>query len=247
MAAHTLALIINNPLNSAEFLLLKQTPPPLFNDSDYDSFVDSDLWDLPSAHLLPLTSPSDSKVVVTADDFDFSKFDLNSALVQVMGQLGFGEASEVEWKFHKCVEEPEFGPGLPAKMVYIKGTLGLKDEKLNELSKWMSIERCLDKLIDVKPGDDRIGLLVAVGLLNTSEQSGYCKIPQTLNFQEYPPGLKLVPMGSRTAKPFLTTNLIVLVPERNHDVCSDDNLAAHGEALIVDPGCKSAFYEEVSY
>lgn len=52
-----------------------------------------------------------------------------------------------------------------------------------ELSKWMSIERCLDLLIDVKPGDDRIGLLVAVGLLNTSEQSGYCKIPQTLNVQ----------------------------------------------------------------
>nr|GMD45848.1 uncharacterized protein LOC109156878 isoform X2 [Ipomoea batatas] len=113
-----------------------------------------------------------------------------------------------------------------------------------ELSKWMSIERCLDKLIDVKPGDDRIGLLVVVGLLNTSEQSGYFKIPQTLNFHEYPPGLKLLPMGSRTAKPFLTTNLIVLVPERNHDVCSDDNLTAHGEALIVDPGCKSAFYEE---
>nr|GMD24885.1 uncharacterized protein LOC109156878 isoform X1 [Ipomoea batatas] len=245
MAAHTLALIINNPLNSAEFLLLKQTPPPLFNDPDYDSFVDSDLWDLPSAQLLPLTSPSDSKVVVTADDFDFSKFDLNSALLTVLNALGFGEASEVEWKFHKCVEEPEFGPGFPAKMVYIKGTLGLKDEKLNELSKWMSIERCLDKLIDVKPGDDRIGLLVAVGLLNTSEQSGYCKIPQTLNFQEYPPGLKLVPMGSRTAKPFLTTNLIVLVPERNHDICSGDNLAAHGEALIVDPGCKSAFYEEL--
>lgn len=41
------------------------------------------------------------------------------------------ESSEVEWKFHKCVEEPEFGPGLPAKMVYIIGTLDLKDEKLN--------------------------------------------------------------------------------------------------------------------
>lgn len=36
----------------------------------------------------------------------------------------------VEWKFMKYVQEPEFGPGLPVKTVYIIGTLGPKNGKL---------------------------------------------------------------------------------------------------------------------
>ncbi|CAH9111387.1 unnamed protein product [Cuscuta epithymum] len=250
MATHSVAVIIKNPLNPAEFLLVKQTPPPKFNDSEYDSFIDSDLWDLPSAKLRPLTSPPASKAVVHVEDCELGDFgstqlDLSSALIQVLGQLGFDEASEVKWRFHKCVEEPEYGPGVPTKTVYIIGTLVHKHENSTEISKWMSIEMCLNMLIDVKPSEDRIGPLVNVGLLNAARESGNCKISQTLNFQEYLPGLTLVPMGSRTAKPFHTTNLIVLVPERNRNGCADDTIAVRGEALIVDPGCKSAFYDEL--
>lgn len=67
----------------------------------------------------------------------------------------------------------------------------------------------------------------------------------TLLFQEYPPGVKIVPMGSRTAKPFRTTNLIVFAPEKSHDVVEHSAFVAHGDALIVDPGCRSNFNEEV--
>lgn len=62
--------------------------------------------------------------------------------------------------------------------------------------------------------------------------------------QEYPLGVKIIPMESRTAKPFRTTNLIVFLPEGNASE-RDDGFIAHGEALIVDPGCKSASYEQV--
>lgn len=66
----------------------------------------------------------------------------------------------------------------------------------------------------------------------------------SLMYQEYPPGVKVIPMESRTAKPFRTTNLIVFLPGGNDSGC-DDSFVAHGEALIVDPGCKSASYEQV--
>lgn len=62
--------------------------------------------------------------------------------------------------------------------------------------------------------------------------------------QEYPLGVKIIPMESRTAKPFRTTNLIVFLPECNANE-HDDGFIAHGEALIVDPGCKSSSYEQV--
>lgn len=63
--------------------------------------------------------------------------------------------------------------------------------------------------------------------------------------QEYPPGIKIVPMGSRTAKPFRTTNLIVFVPEVTTDNYANESFVAHGDALIVDPGCRSEFHQEV--
>lgn len=63
--------------------------------------------------------------------------------------------------------------------------------------------------------------------------------------QEYPPGVKLVPMQSRTAKPFLTTNLIIFAPDSASDDSENHTFVAQGEALIVDPGCRSEFHEEV--
>ncbi|CAK9159516.1 unnamed protein product [Ilex paraguariensis] len=128
MATHKLAAIIKNPLNDDEFLLTKQAPPPKFNDEEYDSFVDSDLWDLPSAELNPLEKESKSQFVIQdeelcSEELNLSNYDLNSALNQILEQVGVGTPSGVQWKFWKCVEEPEFGPGLPIKTVYIVGNL----------------------------------------------------------------------------------------------------------------------------
>ncbi|XP_070042401.1 uncharacterized protein [Nicotiana tomentosiformis] len=249
--SYNLAIIMKNPSNETEFLLVKQNPPPKFNDREYDSFLDSPLWDLPSAPLIPLDSPSDNQIVVQvpescSHELDLTKFDLNSALLKVLKQVEL-EHTTVEWKFLKYVQEPEFGPGLPVKTVYITGTLGRKDGKLTdvEFRKWMSTDKCVSMLVEVKPCSDRVGSLVVVGLLNDSKKSDETwKVPQTLRFQEYPPGVKVIPMESRTAKPFRTTNLIVFLPGGNDSGC-DDSFVAHGEALIVDPGCKSASYEQL--
>lgn len=64
-------------------------------------------------------------------------------------------------------------------------------------------------------------------------------------FQEYPPGVILVPMKSRTKGPFHTTNLIVFAPESVSDDLGDSRFVAYGEALIVDPGCRHEYHEEV--
>ena len=47
--------------------------------------------------------------------------------------MGFGIPGEVQWKFWKCVEEPEFGPGLPILTVYITGKLEPEDGQLQGL------------------------------------------------------------------------------------------------------------------
>jgi len=104
MAAHRLALVIESPSKDDEFLLLKQRRPPKFHDEEYDSFVDSDLWDLPSAPLNLLPPESDPPPVVEVapshaefEDFDLRKFDIRSAL------------NEVVFSNFECIESLRFG------------------------------------------------------------------------------------------------------------------------------------------
>ncbi len=54
-----------------------------------------------------------------------------------------------------------------------------------------------------------------------------------------------MPIGSRTAKPFRTTNLIIFAPENVLNESENNSFVARGDALIVDPGCQSEFHEEV--
>ncbi|KAL7001113.1 hypothetical protein U1Q18_002266 [Sarracenia purpurea var. burkii] len=250
MATHMLAVIIKNPSNDDEFLLVKQSPPPKLRDEEYDSYVDSDLWDLPSTRLSSLEGESQTKIAVEGEEsymekVDLSKFDLCLALNQVLQQVGFGTHNGVQWKLWKCVEEPEFGPGSPVQTVYIVGILGPENGDLQGLCKWISLEGCLSWLLDVKPSSDRVGPLVVIGLINDSIQSSKFKIPPTLNFQEYPPGVKLVPMESRTAKPFHTTNLVIFLPESVVDSSTEGSFVCHGDALIVDPGCRLEIHEKL--
>lgn len=55
----------------------------------------------------------------------------------------------------------------------------------------------------------------------------------------------LVPMGSKTGKPFYTTNLVVFAPQNASSDSEKNGFIASGDALIVDPGCRSEFHEEV--
>ncbi|CAI9096154.1 OLC1v1032237C1 [Oldenlandia corymbosa var. corymbosa] len=251
---HNLAVIIKNPLNVEEFLLIKQTPPPPFNDPQYDSYLDSDLWDLPSTALTALSGQDSSHSQIpfkthdlpSEESFSLSQFDFNSALNQVLEQVGFVTARDVEWEFQKCIEEPDFGPGLPVKTVYLLGHLGSNNSNLKEHCKWLTVESCHDMLLEVKPGNHRIGPLVVLGLLNDSAPSEKWKVSPTLRPQEYPPGIKLIPMQSRTARPFRTTNLAIFVSGTNSNSCANANFIVQGDALIVDPGCSSSLHKELA-
>ncbi|PON59016.1 Metallo-beta-lactamase [Trema orientale] len=250
MATYNLAVILRNPLNDAEFLLVKQTRPPKFGEEEYDSFVDSDLWDLPRTQLNLLEGEPESRIDVSgaeswSEKIELRNFDVNSALNRIREEVLFGAVQWGHWRFWKYVEEAEFGPGPPVQTVYIEGISVPGYQNLQESCKWMSAQSCLNWLLEVTPSSDRIGPLVVAGLLDNSSQSREWKVPQHLNYQEYPPGVTLVPMKSRTAKPFHTTNLIVFAPDNPSDYRGDICFVASGDALIVDPGCHSDLHEEL--
>lgn len=53
-------------------------------------------------------------------------------------------------------------------------------------------------------------------------------------------------MRSKTAQPFHTTNLIVFTNGNNQVEHESSSFIAHGDAMIIDPGCRSEFNKEVN-
>ncbi|KAI3768739.1 hypothetical protein L2E82_19569 [Cichorium intybus] len=99
---------------------------------------------------------------------------------QVLGHVGFGSASAIQWKFLKFMEEPNFGPGF-INTVYVTGDI--LPETLKDHCQWSSNKSCTNLLLQVKPGTDRIGPLVVNSLLKDSMQSHSFKLPPTLSSQ----------------------------------------------------------------
>ncbi|KAL1188211.1 hypothetical protein V5N11_025429 [Cardamine amara subsp. amara] len=251
MASLNLAVVIKNSKDDAEFLLEKHKHPAKFGDGEYDSFVDSDLWDLPSPNLSVLEDGISSGFNLSilescSEELDLKNFDFESTLNRLLANLGIDFSDVGEWRFLRSVEEPEFGPGSSVRTFFIAGKLlDHKDRSFQENLKWMSMEACFDCLIDVKPGSDRVGPLVLLGLGDGSRQFMKQKLSPSLPIQEYPPGVMLVPMRSRTSKPFKTTNLVIFAPENGSGEHQGTDFVAHGDALIVDPGCLKKLHVEL--
>lgn len=107
MAVHKLAVIIKHPSTEDEFLLVKESPPPKFGDEEYDSFFDSDLWDLPATQLNLLEGESQCGVAVEGaesviEKIDLTKFDLNTALNQVAPMTEFRWIGKYIFLMIKC-------------------------------------------------------------------------------------------------------------------------------------------------
>lgn len=251
MSIYKLAVIIKNPVNDEEFLLAKQARPRKFGIEEYDSYIDSDLWDLPSVQLNVLQGDSEIRVEgaqeLCSDKLDLRKFDIGLALNQVSEQVGIERLVEGRWKFWKFVEEPEFGPGSPIHTVFITGCYALVDNSCDVKCQWMSLPKCSKWISEVTQDSYRIGPLVVSCVLHDTENPKW-DVPRSLHYQEYPLGVTLVPMGSRTTKPFSTTNLVVIAPQiiANSDKDLDEDFVAHGDALIVDPGCRIQNHQELT-
>ncbi|KAF8390105.1 hypothetical protein HHK36_024627 [Tetracentron sinense] len=159
--------------------------------------------------------------------------------------MGFSSRLVGPWSKFLSLTQMLFGCNLGIDSVYILMHTANVGNTHADVSKWVTIQSCLNSLLEVKPSSDRVGSLVVVGLLNDLTQFRKWKVPCTLHHQEYPPGVIVVPMGSRTAKPFRTTNLVVFVPENVTDGFGDKTFVVNGDALIVDPGCLSEFHAEL--
>lgn len=70
-----------------------------------------------------------------------------------------------------------------------------------------------------------------------------------LLWQDYPPGVVLVPMHSITGKPFNKTNLVIFSPSKflAREITMSSKHAASGDVLIADPGCTGAAQSEVLF
>ncbi|KAL5228361.1 hypothetical protein ABZP36_016626 [Zizania latifolia] len=89
---YRLAAAITVP-STNEFLIVRQSPPPspaaAPGEEEYRGYVDSDLYDLPSAPLRPLAGELRSEVAIRGADsvagrLDLSRLDVSAALDQVI-------------------------------------------------------------------------------------------------------------------------------------------------------------------
>ncbi|KAJ0962690.1 hypothetical protein J5N97_027812 [Dioscorea zingiberensis] len=241
--AYRLAAVIKAAAGD-DFLVVRQAPPPSLPEEEYRSYVDTDLWDLPSAPLKPLEGGIRSEFFVQGsesclDKLDLGKFDLDSALREVISLAGLATAISKDWMFWKYLEEAEFGPKPLIHTLFILGRMESHVDVLEESCMLMSKENALKLLLEVRPGNDRVGPLVVFGLLPDSAELRKWNPPSTLHYQEYPPGIILAPMASRTLKPFRTTNLVVIVSNNSVDGIEDSSNIFYGDALLMDPGCSS--------
>ncbi|OEL20730.1 hypothetical protein BAE44_0018251 [Dichanthelium oligosanthes] len=246
--SYRLAAAITVP-STGEFLVVRQPRPPCppEEDEDYRRFVDSDLYDLPSAPLKPLAGEPRSEVAIAGADsvtrLDLSRLDVSAALDQIFDQFGLPDGMRGEWRLLKYAEEAEFGPDAGVNTVFIIGSLESRLDALPESCKWMAKESALGLLSEAKPGSDRIGLYAYIGLLN-SELPSKCTAVPALPSQEYPPGITLVPMKSKTLTPFRTTNLVVVRATNGAGGSTCSDFFACGDALLLDPGCSSQVHGE---
>ncbi|XP_031500062.1 uncharacterized protein LOC116264153 isoform X2 [Nymphaea colorata] len=242
---HRLAVVIRSP-SDEEFLVAKQLPPDMPVGEEYQSYLDSDLWDLPSAALNFLEGESESSFLVESwdayvDSIDLRKFNVESAVAQVLAAAGMEKSSFRHWKFLKHVEEPEFGPDHRVHTLFIHGSL-VHNCSVSSGLKWMSILSLKTMLVQVERKNGRLGPLVVSGLLADSSILSKFKINKKFLYQEYPLGVIALPMGSRTGRPFRTTNLVVIAPDTCAHNFANSGFSVYGDALIVDPGCHSALH-----
>ncbi|KAF2557843.1 hypothetical protein F2Q68_00014187 [Brassica cretica] len=177
------------------------------------------------------------------EGFSIQKFRASCGFsFKLLANLGIEFSDVGEWSFERYVVEPEFGPDSCVRTCFLAGKLMDTDKSLQDNCKWMSIEACFDCLVDAKPCSDRVGPLVLLGLGDGSMKQ---KLAPSLPVQEYPPGVMVVPMRSRTLKPFTTTNLVVFAPENVSVDYKETGFVTRGDALIVDPGCHYKLHTEL--
>lgn len=252
MATYKLAVVVKPSTGEELFIVAKQTPPPMPAGDEYQQYVDSELWDLPSAILNPLQSNIPSNIVIGKavsfpSELDMNSFDVETALDQALSQVGVPVECVEQWEYRKFVEEPKFGPGPPVHLVFISGRVIQEDLNLQGLGRWLTNGGALNKMLEVAPDDERIGPLVIAGILSDgTADSRKWEAPSSLPFQEYPPGVSVVPMGSRTAKPFSTTNLVVMAPTKTIGDFENSKFVASADAVIMDPGCCSQHHSQLA-
>jgi hypothetical protein len=212
--SYRLAAAITIP-STDEFLLVRQPPPPSPAPAPeeeeylYRGYVDSELYDLPSAPLRPLAGELRSDVAIRGADsvagrLDISRLDVSASLDQICDQFGLPSGICGEWRLLKYVEEAEFGPDAGLNTVLIIGSLESKLEALQDSWRWMSKECASGLLSGAKSGGTRIGPYAYIGLLKPELPSNWTVAPA-------------LPCQLAELVNSLPKKLVVLVTHHHHD------------------------------
>ncbi|KAH7446184.1 hypothetical protein KP509_01G043600 [Ceratopteris richardii] len=139
------------------------------------------------------------------------------------------------WIYWKFVEEPDFGSGPEIHTVLFMTNVNV-EEDVSTIGKWVTSEYAWSQLMaGKKETDARLGPLAAFAFSPHFPQSLRHRLKLSMNVQEYPPGVLVLPLKSATLKPFSKTNLVAFSSMGMLDQGAVTGL--RGESLIVDPGC----------
>ncbi|GLJ09982.1 hypothetical protein SUGI_0119590 [Cryptomeria japonica] len=261
MANYRISLLVKSSASADEFIVVRQSRPlaiPLDDETPQHCFADSDLWDIPSSSLSPkhdLTA-SDVELVETEnaiavqnalENLGLRGFDVSSSAQLILMQISTAKCITQPWSYWKLVEEADFGPGIPTNTLFFMTEVKPDEFVLSEEAKWLTFPEAWKLLVDVNPREDRVGPLASIASSSHFGEPLQWKFNFKLHYQEYPPGVLVVPMNSRTLKPFKKTNLVVFVPDGySNSSCDDANSNIYGDALIVDPGCHFRVHDQLA-
>lgn len=261
MANYRIALLVKSSASADEFIVVRQSRPliiSLDDETPQHCFADSDLWDIPSSPLSPRHDPIGSDVEfaetekATAVQNALEKlglrgFDVSSSAQQILMQIFTAKCITQPWSYWKLVEEADFGPGIPTNTLFFMTEVKPVKCVLSGEAKWLTFAEAWKLLVDVNAGEDRVGPLANIASSSHFGKPFQWKFNIKLQYQEYPPGVLVVPMNSMTLKPFKKTNLVVFAPDGYSNSCSDNaNFDIHGDALIVDPGCHFRVHDQLT-
>ncbi|KAL3695802.1 hypothetical protein R1sor_009878 [Riccia sorocarpa] len=264
MATYQLALIVRNPnAEDFEFLVTKQRRP---SEKKLEGlpYVDKELYDLPSAplpridgrflNMSPISEDYEgsldvAKIVTSSiQKLGLKGFDVIDAISKIQAQVAPAGVALTPWRYWKLVQETDWGLQPPIHTVIFMTDFYIDKSEVPGGGEWVNSQTTMDILVQWGAHSTRIGRLAALAA-STHVPDGPGANFESISGQEYPPGIVVLPLKSKTLMAGNKTNLVIFSPsvlstQRAGDV---SRYSATGDVLICDPGCIGAAREQLAH
>ncbi|XP_002991474.2 uncharacterized protein LOC9639588 [Selaginella moellendorffii] len=244
-----IAFVVRDAADSANVLLVRSIAAADLEPGD------SEIWDLPCFDLPRLGKRQQLRgsidhpqlvcsVEAALREAGVRNFAIEEAIEKVQALVPTPLHFVSLWKI---VREPDFGPRAPIQTVVLIVEAPRYVSSLGSCE-WFDPQRALELLVNETRDAERVGVLAASFFYPLFPKGTCSDLNLECFYQEYPPGVLVIPMLSRTLKPFCKTNLVISAPTSSRFLDADVNIndsTFTGQALIVDPGCSVPTYNEL--